>query len=86
MDATIPAPESPFSTAGGADRRLKLFVWGDSGTGKTTLSLRFPSPVVIDMEGGADLYGDAFQFDRLRTTDADAVMEAVDWLTTSNHG
>jgi len=71
---------SPFQTAAVQKRRLKLFLWGDSGVGKTTLALQFPKPVVIDLEGGTDLYGDSFQFDVLRTTSAEQVVAAIDWL------
>jgi hypothetical protein len=78
--------KSPFTKAKTMDKRLKLFLWGDSGVGKTTLALQFPKPVVIDMEGGTDLYGDDFDFDVKRdATDADKVMEAVDWLLHNQH-
>lgn len=78
--------KSPFQRAKTLEKRLKLFLWGDSGVGKTTLSLQFPKPVVIDMEGGADLYGDAFDFEVMRrATTADEVMEAVDWLLQNRH-
>jgi len=77
--------KSPFQKATMLSKRLKLFLWGDSGVGKTTLALQFPKPVVIDMEGGADLYGDAFEFEVLRATTADEVMEAVDWLLQHRH-
>jgi hypothetical protein len=76
---------SPFQKARSLDRRLKLFLWGDSGVGKTTLALQFPKPVVIDLEGGSDLYGDAFDFDVLRASTADEVMGAVEWLLTHPH-
>jgi len=76
---------SPFQKAESLDKRLKLFLWGDSGAGKTTLSLQFPKPVVIDMERGTDLYGEAFDFDVLKATNADEVMEAVQWLLTNAH-
>jgi hypothetical protein len=76
---------SPFQKARSLEKRLKLFLWGDSGVGKTTLSLQFPKPVVIDLEGGADLYGEAFDFDVLRASTADEVMEAVQWLLTRPH-
>ncbi len=75
----------PFQKASTLEKRLKLFLWGDSGVGKTTLALQFPKPVVIDMEGGTDLYGDAFDFEVLRATTADEVMEAVDWLLQNRH-
>lgn len=76
---------APFQKASTMDKRLKLFLWGDSGAGKTTLALQFPSPVVIDLEGGADLYGDSFKFDVIRTTSPDDVMKSVDWLLTHKH-
>jgi hypothetical protein len=77
--------QSPFQKAATIERRLKLFLWGDSGVGKTTLSLQFPMPVVIDLEGGTDLYGDDFEFDVLKASTADEAMEAVNWLLTNSH-
>jgi len=77
--------ESPFQKATSLQKRLKLFLWGDTGVGKTVLSLQFPSPVVIDFEGGADLYGDSFKFDVLRASTPDEIMAAVDWLLTNKH-
>ena len=88
MDFSKPQPVkngSPFKKARSLRKRLKLFLWGDSGVGKTTLSLQFPKPVVIDLEGGTDLYGDSFDFDVLKASTADEAMEAVDWLLTSSH-
>jgi hypothetical protein len=76
---------SPFQKAKAADKRLKLFLWGDTGAGKTTLALQFPKPVVIDMEGGADLYGDSFNFDVLRSSSPEEVMASVDWLLANKH-
>ena len=77
---------SPFHRARSLEKRLKLLLWGDSGVGKTTLALQFPKPVVIDLEGGADLYGEAFDFDVLRASTPDEVMDAVEWLLTHPHG
>ncbi len=76
---------SPFQKARSLDKRLKLFLWGDSGVGKTTLALQFPKPVVIDLEGGADLYGESFDFDVLRASTADEAMDAAQWLLTHPH-
>jgi hypothetical protein len=76
---------SPFQQAAVTSRRLKLFLWGDSGVGKTTIALRFPSPVVIDLEGGTEHYGGVFEFGVLKATTADEVMAAVDWLLTHPH-
>ena len=81
-----PDPQaSPFHQATSLSKRLKLFLWGDSGVGKTTLSLQFPAPVLIDLEGGADPYGDAFDFHVLRASTADEVSEAVRWLLANEH-
>jgi len=76
---------SPFQKARSLDKRLKLFLWGDSGVGKTTLALQFPKPVMIDFEGGADLYGETFDFEVLRASTADETMEAVQWLHGHAH-
>ena len=85
LDFSKKEKASPFQKAVTVEKRLKLFLWGDSGAGKTTLALQFPKPVVIDMEGGADLYGDDFKFDVLRAVTADQVAEAVDWLLANSH-
>ena len=77
--------ESPFQKAKTIEKRLKLFLWGDSGVYKTTIALQFPKPVVIDMEGGTDLYGDSFDFAVLKATTADQVVDAVNWLLTEKH-
>ena len=74
-----------FRKATTRPKRLKLFLWGDSGAGKTTLALQFPRPAVIDLEGGTDLYGDSFDFEVLQVTTADEVMAAINTLLTSRH-
>jgi len=75
----------PFSDARVLKKRLKLFIWGDAGTGKSTLSLQFPKPVVIDMEGGTELYGGKFSFGVFRTSSADDAFQAVRWLSENPH-
>lgn len=76
---------SPFQRAGAREMRLKLFIWGDSGVGKTTLALRFPHPAVIDLEGGTEHYGESFDFDVFPATTADEVSSAVQWLLDHEH-
>jgi len=44
-----------YSTAPVA-RRLKVLIYGASGTGKTWFALHAPSPLVIDTEGGTGAY------------------------------
>lgn len=85
MKGPRPNNGSPFLMGARAGRRLKLLLWGDSGAGKTTLALRFPGCVVIDLEGGTELYGGAFTFDVLKATTADETMAAVDWLLVNPH-
>jgi AAA domain len=48
---------SPFTKAATRPKRPKILVHGESGDGKTTFALRFPKPVVLDLEGGTDLSG-----------------------------
>lgn len=78
---------SPFKKATLIPKRLKAFVWGGSGVGKTILALNFPAPVVIDLERGTDYYGDKFPFQRLDPpprTVAD-MFSAVRWLVANEH-
>ena len=77
--------ESPFQKAATLEKRLKLFLYGDSGAGKTTLLLHFPKPVVMDLEGGTDLYGDAFNFGVLHANTVEEIVAAIDWLLENKH-
>lgn len=71
---------SLFEKATSQARRLKMYIYGESGTGKTITSLHFPKPAVIDAEKGTDYYGKIFDFDRLQTSDPDEVERAIDEL------
>lgn len=77
--------KSPFTRAVEVPKRPRIFLWGDSGVGKTTLALQFPAPVVIDMEKGTELYGSNYSFDVIHTTSPDEVMESVKWLLDNKH-
>ena len=70
-------------------KRLKLFMYGDAGVGKTTAGLQLPKPYIIDTERGTENYyksinkvGGAV----LHTTDIDEVIEEVRKLSTEKHG
>lgn len=76
---------SPFQKAKSLEKRLKLFLWGDSGVFKTTIALQFPKPAMIDLEGSADLYGDVFDFAVLKATTFEQVMSTIEWLSTQRH-
>lgn len=77
--------ESPFIKAKTKEKRVKLMLYGDTGSLKTRIALAFPAPTVIDMERGTELYGNDFDFQVKHTTDADEVMSAVNWLLTNEH-
>jgi len=76
---------NPFEKASGIEKRLKIFLWGASGVGKTILALQFPKPVMIDTEKGSELYGDQFDFDVIRTNDLERISEAVSHLKFEKH-
>lgn len=71
---------SLFKKAEPVAKRLKMLVYGESGTGKTVTSLSFPSPFVIDGEKGTDHYGRFFNFNVLQTTDPVKLKEAINEL------
>lgn len=76
---------NPFQPAEAKEKKPKILLWGDSGTGKTWLSLQFPVPVVMDLDFGSDLYGEKFQFHRKQTTSIADIKNAVVWLASENH-
>ena len=75
-----PQPQSFFAPAHKRPRKLKIFLWGSWGTGKTTLALQFPAPVVLDLDGGAELYGDRYKFDVLRSANLVEIKNAIAFL------
>src|SRR3954454_11694535 len=69
-------------------KRLKLFMFGPAGVGKTTSAIQFPNSYIIDCEKGAENY------DRLitasnsvifQTTDIHEVIAEVKSLLTERH-
>lgn len=75
----------PFAPARASPQRLKVFVYGDTGAGKTSLALQFPSPAVLDLEAGTVPYRVEGAFDVLDATTADEAIAAIDWLRTQRH-
>src|SRR5690606_27441995 len=61
------------------------FAYGDTGAGKTSLALEFPSPTVIDTEGGTDPYSTVKSFHRIRTSDPAEIWRSVSWLRKNHH-
>lgn len=70
------------------DKRLKLFLYGDPGSGKTTAAISFPHSYVIDCERGSDHYAKQLEASGsvlFQTVDADEVVEEVRSLATEKH-
>jgi hypothetical protein len=69
-----------FQPVQAANRRAKVLLIGEAGTGKTHASLTFPRPVVIDAEGSADWFADRFAFEAVPTksySDVRTLLEQV---------
>lgn len=76
---------SPFIMASTKNKHLKIYIYGDSGVGKTYFSLTFPNVAIIDLEGGTDFFSDRFQFHVLDTKSFAEVLDAVKFLEQGNH-
>lgn len=76
---------NPFEKAERIPKRLKMLLFGPTGSGKTYTALGFPNPVVIDTEHGTDLYGDTFKFAVKHTSDPDELMALAKWLAEGKH-
>src|SRR5688500_19131191 len=53
-------------------KRLKLFMFGPAGVGKTTAAIQFPNSYIIDCERGTENY------DKLITASGSVVYQTVD--------
>jgi GTPase SAR1 family protein len=70
------------------DKRLKLFLYGSAGVGKTVSSLQFPHAYIIDTEKGTDPYDkeiNDMNSKVFKTTDIDEAKEEIRTLLTSDH-
>lgn len=70
------------------DDKLKMFVYGDSGVGKTTAAIQFPKAYLIDMEKGSKRYWESLQnmgSVSMQTTSFDEVCEQIKDLMTTKH-
>ena len=81
----VAIPGSPFQVLEPRQRRLKLFVFGGSGVGKTVFGMQFPSAAYIDMERGTEAYQEEAALHVQQTTSCESVMQAVDWLRSHEH-
>jgi|APSaa5957512622_1039677.scaffolds.fasta_scaffold00050_24 hypothetical protein len=71
---------SLFEPAEKQATRLKMLIYGATGTGKSVASLHFPNCAVIDAEKGTEYYGEFFDFERIKTANPTMVKKAIDEL------
>jgi len=70
------------------NKRLKLFMFGPAGVGKTTAAIQFPNSYIIDCERGSENYdklitaGNSVVY---QTTEVQEVIAEVKALLTENH-
>lgn len=70
------------------EKRLKMFVYGTAGVGKTIAALQFPCSYIIDLEKGTDFYADMISKQKsvvLQTTNPDDVKQELHELLTIKH-
>jgi hypothetical protein len=70
-------------------KRLKLFMFGPAGVGKTTAAIQFPKSYIIDCEKGAQNYGKLITASGsavFETNDMNEVLDEVKALLTEKHG
>ncbi|MFA5349118.1 MAG: AAA family ATPase [Candidatus Paceibacterota bacterium] len=69
-------------------QRLKLFMYGNYGTGKTYLALQFPGIALIDPERGSEPYRGVFKFDTLpidNNSSFQVYEDAIKYLGSCKH-
>src|SRR5690348_6890314 len=69
-------------------KRLKLFMYGPAGVGKTTAAIQFPRSYIIDCERGAENYGKLINESGsvvMQTTDMQDAIDEVKALLTEKH-
>jgi phage nucleotide-binding protein len=71
------------STKGLHANGVKLLVYGNAGTGKTSLIPTLPTPVVLSAEGGLLSIADA-DVSYVEVSSYDTLMEAYRWVTESD--
>src|SRR5207253_10921270 len=70
------------------NKRLKLFMFGPAGVGKTTAAIQFPNSYIIDCERGTENYDKLVRESNsvvYQTTDVQEVIAEVKSLLTEPH-
>src|SRR3954464_8110843 len=69
-------------------KRLKMFMFGPAGVGKTTAAIQFPNSYIIDGEKGSENYDKLIKESGsvvYQTTQMDEVIQEVKSLLTEKH-
>ena|SRR3990167_3223418 len=70
------------------EKRLKMFIYGEAGIGKTLAALQFPNAYIIDTEKGTDFYFEIINKHNsvvLQTLNPDDIKEEIRQLLTTKH-
>jgi len=70
------------------EKRLKMFVFGPAGVGKTIAALKFPNAYIIDTERGTDFYAKSINDSKsvvLQTLNPDDIKAEIKELLTTKH-
>jgi len=70
------------------EKRLKMFIFGPAGVGKTTGVIQFPSSYIIDTEHGTDFYSDSINKAKsvvLHSLNPDEIKDELRALLTEQH-
>jgi hypothetical protein len=84
----IPQPPMgcPFEKEVNDSPPVKTLIYGDTGTGKTSIALEFENCCVLDCERGTTPYAKKKDFHVLHTTSYETMSRAVDYLSNNHHG
>ncbi|MFH1289971.1 MAG: AAA family ATPase [Nanoarchaeota archaeon] len=77
-----------FKKPEAVEKRLKMFVYGPAGIGKTVACLAFPDSAIIDTEKGTDFYADLINESNslvLQTIDPEEIYDELNTLLTEKH-
>ena len=70
------------------EKRLKMFVFGPAGVGKTTAAIQFPNAYIVDTEKGTDFYAETIGKANsavLQTFNPESIKEELHILLTEKH-
>jgi len=70
------------------EKRLKMFVFGQAGVGKTIAAIQFPNSYIVDTEKGTDFYSDTINKSQsvvFSSSSPDELKEELQQLLTTKH-